>query len=172
MHEYYSEDSERERDSLKTVYIEAEDAAPFWFKFKSLPGYEYSESFGDRVAFSTYIDGEFVGIYIVSQNHPHGWCKHSLINGGFKSFQFAEILSLSDTDTDTDTDTTDLLDKIGEISVYALRAKHLGYEKWSGIKRQNPSISISEKKVKGKGLTHTTQLRYVLHTVCLSLIFC
>lgn len=95
LHEYHSEDSEG--DSSNTVYIEAKDAAPFWIEFKSLPNYKYS--FGNRVSFSFYIDGKYMGSCTVSQLKPHIACEKSYLS---ESFQFAEILSLSDTEDHDD----------------------------------------------------------------------
>lgn len=53
------------------------------------------------------------------------------------------------------------LASVGEISVYAIRSMTLGGERRS--RGLNPEIiqgSISEKALKGRGLTHTTEFKY------------
>lgn len=92
LHEYCDGlEDQSSGSSTKSVYIQAENAATFWFVSETLPDYMYTV--GNRVTFTFYVDGKPMGNMGSTKNRLCSEYREAEFDGGSKSFQFAEVSS-------------------------------------------------------------------------------
>lgn len=93
LHEYYDgledQSSSGSSSSIKSVYVQAENAVTFWFVTEILAGHK--NTVGDCISFAYYIDGKPMGNTCSRGTGFYNEYRLAFFNGFSKSFQFAEI---------------------------------------------------------------------------------